>query len=163
VLASGEHQLALSSPPAFEGGTPSCEAQLTEQKDEPSSRRFDAGAFKLDATQAELRTANRTLAYQKDGNVVLYGYPTDAAGERQYGADRQQALWASDTRSPYGELRFQADGNLVLYSANGVVVWTSGTAGHPGATLRLQADGNLVIYSAQGRPLWSTGSHDRLP
>jgi len=54
-------------------------------------------------------------------------------------------------------LEMQAsDGNLVLYNQNNVV-WSSKTAGHPGAHLVLQqSDGNLVLEDAR-QVVWSSG------
>lgn len=61
--------------------------------------------------------------------------------------------------SPGGQYRLlmQADGNLVLYAGKRAL-WTSGTAGHPGATAALQNDGNFVVASRSGRVLWSSHS-----
>lgn len=81
------------------------------------------------------------LVYQNDGNLVLYrlsdGY----------------ALWASMTFQP-GQVAMQGDGNLVVYNASGTALWSSGTAGHPGAWLAVQGDSNLVVYDYYGYPLW---------
>lgn len=50
----------------------------------------------------------------------------------------------------------QADGNFVLYNlADGNPIWSTHTAGNPGAYLNVQGDGNLVIYSASDAVLWS--------
>ncbi|MER7504463.1 hypothetical protein AB0L05_21900 [Nonomuraea pusilla] len=68
-----------------------------------------------------------------------------------------QTLKAGDwVRSASGEyaLRQQEDGNLVLYKGR-AALWSSDTAGNPGARLEVQNDGNVVIYSAS-RALWST-------
>jgi len=56
-------------------------------------------------------------------------------------------------------LIFQVDGNLVVYGANGVVMWNSGTYGKGATEAVMQADGNFVIYNAQGVALWSTGTY----
>ena len=53
--------------------------------------------------------------------------------------------------SPDGTLRLvmQADGNLVLYRTGAspwAALWSSGTAGQPGARVVMQGDGNLVVY-----------------
>ena len=53
--------------------------------------------------------------------------------------------------SPDGRLRLvmQADGNLVLYRTGAspwAALWSSGTAGQPGARVVMQGDGNLVVY-----------------
>ena len=50
-----------------------------------------------------------------------------------------------------------SDGNLVLYTSAGKVVWSTNVTGHPGAELRFQAsDGNLVEYDGS-TSLWSSG------
>lgn len=71
--------------------------------------------------------------------------------------------------SPNGQYRtvMQGDGNLVLYTASGHVLWDSRTNGHSGARTVLQGtDGNLVIYASNNAVLWSasTNTHpgDRL-
>jgi outer membrane protein assembly factor BamB len=51
----------------------------------------------------------------------------------------------------------QGDGNLVIYDADGVALWSSDSSlNHPGAHLAVQNDGNVVIYDADGTPLWAT-------
>ena len=51
----------------------------------------------------------------------------------------------------------QADGNLVLRH-DGRAIWTTATAGNPGARLVLQSDGNLVVRSKAGTALWNSGT-----
>ncbi|MFB6836928.1 hypothetical protein [Streptomyces sp. NPDC056361] len=48
---------------------------------------------------------------------------------------------------------FQSDGNLVVYSANGTVFWTSETPAS-GAVLHL-TDGAVSIVGSSGTPIWS--------
>jgi hypothetical protein len=86
------------------------------------------------------------FVYQGDGNLVLY----------QHGA----AIWASGTHgTPPGLLVMQHDGNLVMYDAHDVPIWSSeGSFGNPGAWLIVQDDGNVVIYAETGQPLWDTGT-----
>jgi hypothetical protein len=65
-------------------------------------------------------------------------------------------------------LVMQGDGNLVLYlvtpiSSLGPALWSSGTAGNPGAYAYMQTDGNFVIYNRDGGPsvggaIWSTNT-----
>lgn len=55
-------------------------------------------------------------------------------------------------------LVFQADGNLVVYAANGSVVWATYTQGKGGVQAVMQTDGNFVIYNAAGKAIWNTGS-----
>jgi hypothetical protein len=42
-------------------------------------------------------------------------------------------------------------------------LWSSRTAGHPGARALMQADGNLVVYTRSGRPVWSTRTGGKPP
>lgn len=63
--------------------------------------------------------------------------------------------------SPNGQylLVMQWDGNLALYNANMVAMWSSNTwAGNPEGRAWMQTDGNLVVTTAGGSPLWSTGT-----
>jgi hypothetical protein len=53
-------------------------------------------------------------------------------------------------------LVFQADGNLVVYTKAGAVVWHTNTYGKDAKTAVMQGDGNFVIYSSTGVPLWNT-------
>ncbi len=117
-----------------------------------------------------------SFQFQQDGNLVLY------QGTR--------VLWSSKTTPKYGTvntpipvtfvshacvLRFQTDGNLVVYGADGVVGavvhpcdnpnftkenapvhWRSKTDRNPFSTLKVQDDGNVVIYNSSNRAIWST-------
>jgi hypothetical protein len=63
--------------------------------------------------------------------------------------------WSTNTGLAYmGWLIMQADGNLVIYSANGTPVWATGTSSGSSSRLVVQNDGNVVIYSSGG-PVWS--------
>jgi hypothetical protein len=89
--------------------------------------------------------------------LLFVAYPTPAAPPA--GPDhlvRGQTLSANQyIRS--GNQRFilymQADGNLVLYQDQAVALWSSGTAGHPGAFAAFQSDGNFVVYAPGNVPL----------
>ena len=52
----------------------------------------------------------------------------------------------------------QADGNLVLYGADGKPIWATWTYGRAVSRLAMQGDGNLVLYDASGSPVWVTGT-----
>jgi hypothetical protein len=59
----------------------------------------------------------------------------------------------------------QGDGNLVLYTKNGMPMWDSKTTGQKGEVLIMQGDGNLVIYAPGGIPVWNSqtqGANARL-
>lgn len=85
------------------------------------------------------------LAYQGDGNLVLYY--------------EGQVLWNTGTHGDgAGRLLMQMDGNLVMYAADGSAVWSTGTHGNDGAWLLMQNDGNAVVYSSAGLALWATGT-----
>jgi len=55
-------------------------------------------------------------------------------------------------------LRYQSDGNLVIYRSDGVPVWAAGTDGQPAGHVEMQGDGNLVIYNAFSQPIWASGT-----
>lgn len=61
--------------------------------------------------------------------------------------------------SPGGQylLGMSANGDLVLSTASGRVLWTSRTGRWHGAVAHMQADGNFVI-DADGKVVWSTGT-----
>jgi hypothetical protein len=56
-------------------------------------------------------------------------------------------------------LAMQGDGNLVLYSAAGSPLWSSGTAGMGSSHLVMQDDGNLVVYrDSDNGVTWNAGT-----
>ncbi|MFI9269598.1 ricin-type beta-trefoil lectin domain protein [Kitasatospora sp. NPDC052896] len=93
-------------------------------------------------------TSNATqLDMQADGNLVLHNLSTG------------HALWAAGTwNHPGAHAVLQADGNLVVYGADGTALWSTGTWGHPGDHLVVQNDRNVVLYDVNDRALWSTGT-----
>ncbi|MFY9926406.1 MAG: NlpC/P60 family protein [Streptosporangiaceae bacterium] len=66
-------------------------------------------------------------------------------------------LWATGTSSPGAYLVNQPAGDLVLVTAAGALIWTSGTDGEGPANLVIQADGNVVDYRGSAA-IWSTGT-----
>jgi hypothetical protein len=72
--------------------------------------------------------------------------------------DQGRTVWHTGTTTGV-KLVMQNDGHLVLYDAGNGTVFSSGTAGNPGAVLILRADGNMVI-SLNGRILFQTGTGD---
>ena len=88
------------------------------------------------------------LAYQSDGNLVLYDDVLHTAP------------WSSGTAGRSAGLAgMQGDGNFVVYDASIAPRWMSGTATNANARLVLQSDGNLVVYTADGRALWDRFSN----
>ncbi|GAA3462214.1 S8 family serine peptidase [Saccharothrix longispora] len=72
---------------------------------------------------------------------------------------RGESLQAGQSRTSADgrfTLVMQGDGNLVLYTAAGQALWSSGTWGTGATHVVLQGDGNLVIYTAAGVAKWHT-------
>lgn len=72
-----------------------------------------------------------------------------------------ETLPSADTltsKDGHHTLAMQGNGNLVYFvTGTQHTLWSSGTAGHPGAYLTMLNNGNLVIYSASGATtLWSS-------
>ena len=92
-----------------------------------------------------------TLVFQSDGNVV--GYPSGT-----YTA--ASVLWATGTNGQSAvKFAMQADGNLVLYRADGSVVWALSQQGGkmiPSTSLKIQDDGTLVVRAPDGTVAWSS-------
>lgn len=106
------------------------------------------------------------LSLQDDGNLVLNDtfplwvsyksleafslFSTDLIikpGEKFVPGDRRE--------SGTNFLQFQADGNFVLYNAQKVPIWNSGTQGTGADLAIMQEDGNFVIY-AGSKAVWNT-------
>jgi peptidoglycan/xylan/chitin deacetylase (PgdA/CDA1 family) len=101
------------------------------------------------------------LAVQSGGGLVIYDAlkPLWSAGSSNFELGAGEHLdsgWY--LQSPAGECRLvmKRDGNLTLYSANGRILWASGTAGSPGAYAVMETDGNLVVDSATNQTLWES-------
>lgn len=97
------------------------------------------------------------LAYQGDGNLVLYVRRSGVMPTSDPNAG-WVPRWASNTAGqPAGTCVMQGDGNLVVYTPDGRPIWASNTWGHPGAFLAVQDDENVVIYDGSGA-IWSTNT-----
>jgi len=86
-----------------------------------------------------------TLAYQPDGNFVLY---RNGVG----------AVWSActDHKGAPGGAFMQTDGNLVVYPASGPSVWDAHTAGHPNARLLFEANGLVLRDASTNASLWTS-------
>lgn len=88
------------------------------------------------------------LAMQGDGNLVI--------------RCRTRAIWSTNTHNIAiaNGLRYQSDGNLVLYRYDRKAVWAN-----PGMNescyLRMQNDGNLVLYGCYGKVHWSSKTNGK--
>lgn len=83
------------------------------------------------------------LILQTDGNLVEY---LVSAG---------RAVWSSRTSGAGETLRFQTDGNIVLYSSTNHALWSTGTFGANPATV-FGVNVNGALYAATARTLlWS--------
>lgn len=94
-----------------------------------------------------------TLHSTYTNSPVLYG-----SGVTYYASSGTRMLLAADGAS----LWWTSDGDLILYSKQGSLLWQTGTAGS-GSFLGLQGDGNMVIYNSSGSAIWSTGTHPSNP
>jgi hypothetical protein len=72
----------------------------------------------------------------------------------------QQLTPETEIRSANGvyALRYQSDGNLVIYSPDGPI-WSTDTAGQSAGVVEMHGDGNLVIYNAGGEAIWASGTN----
>ena len=71
------------------------------------------------------------------------------------------AAWRTGTDAhPGAYLRFQPDGNLVVYAPDGSQLWASNTCCDAAAdTFAVRADGNLVIFSSVTKHVyWSSNT-----
>lgn len=64
--------------------------------------------------------------------------------------------WTPNISALGGTLKVQQDGNLVLYSSTGSVIWSTQTSNSgSGNYLTMQNDGNLVLYTSTNQAIWS--------
>jgi hypothetical protein len=94
-------------------------------------------------------TGTKHMVLQNDENMVIYAGP-GGSGPR----------WSPGTQYAGSRtLATQPDGNVQLLRDDGSVVWSTGTAGNPGAFAALTQTGSLVVMSANGRAMiWSTNT-----
>lgn len=104
------------------------------------------------ATGQELGSPNGrfVLSLNLDGNLVLYD------------SESKAPIWSSNTVGTKAEfLYMQEDGNLVLYTENGDVLWASGTASDQSDRFyrfQINDDGNMVILR-DGIPMWASNTN----
>jgi len=101
-----------------------------------SPRKADAAAVAAGAPSTAARPKNSATGLVKSGQVLRPGKYVRSPNEK------------------YGLLQ-QTDGNLVFYQGK-KALWSSVTAGHPGASTAMQPDGNLVVYGKDKKALWQS-------
>ncbi len=113
------------------------------------------------------------LAVQDDGNAVIYRanntspwatntvVPSGPTAEGDTMTAGTMLYPGQSIKSGDGKftLIMQADGNLVLYRAEGLSLWASGTKGKPVAVCAMQGDGNLVLYQAGPHSVWASNTN----
>ena len=126
----------------------------------PKPMNIDAMTKKTNATWT--RGSMKSGEYFEDGK---YQFIVSTAGMGILNTDNYQFVWRQDFREAIKELKVQTDGNVVVYSRDGNILWESYTTGRGGnATfLDLDSDGNLIIYNGTaiggyGDALWATGT-----
>jgi hypothetical protein len=109
-----------------------------------STQTFSGQTFGPNSTILQYK--NYKFVMQSDGNAVVYFYGSP--------------LWSSNTYGHNGAfMRLQTDGNMVIYSTTGEVLWktntsNSQTGGYGGRTLQMAFNGSFVIFSSNGKLLW---------
>ncbi|WP_448615632.1 zinc-dependent metalloprotease family protein [Modestobacter sp. URMC 112] len=124
---------------------------------------------------ATVRVVTRAGAYSADAAVELLPDQQLAAGQSLISRDRRyraaaqadgnlvvyssdgRVLWASGRHAPGARLVLQRDGNLVSLATDGRRIWESRTAGRGAVRLVMQDNGDLVLWRADGVAVWSTG------
>ncbi|HSW85480.1 MAG TPA: bulb-type lectin domain-containing protein [Candidatus Saccharimonadales bacterium] len=106
----------------------------------------------LDGSSNQYLT-NDTCLISPDGTYML-SFTGD--GHLQEVDGFNNLVWNPNIAAPGGSFKIQQDGNLVLYSSTGGVIWSSHTENSGSSdTLTLQDDGNLVVNTSVGQTVWS--------
>ncbi|RLV49890.1 hypothetical protein D9V37_08375 [Nocardioides mangrovicus] len=118
---------------------------------DPSSR---IGQYRVVMPRA--RVSGRTLRAVTSSTVTV-----GLASSLESGQTLQSGQFLTSPGGVY-QLVMQPDGNLVLTTVAdpATVVWSTNTAGHPGARLVMQYAGNLVLVDPANVLLWSTSTAD---
>ena len=110
------------------------------------------------------------LALQDNGNLVVYHKGKAPWSSKTYelipvhppacgiipaGSGFARGESWSSCNGEYS-LRLQHDGNLVLYSASDMPLWTAATKGKGGFAVRMQNDGNLALYNRDRKKIWTS-------
>jgi lambda family phage minor tail protein L len=66
-------------------------------------------------------------------------------------------IWATNVLGSGHRLNMQTDGNLVVYNSANAAVWATNILGS-GHRLNMQTDGNLVVYNSGNAAVWATNT-----
>jgi hypothetical protein len=112
--------------------------------------------------------ANSRLALGNDGNMNIRSGNGTLLWESKVEVrqlDTGKTLKSGQSRRSHNgiyRLAMGADGNLTLTNAStGQALWSTQTAGNPGAYAQVLADGNFVVLSSAGHPLFQTATGKR--
>ncbi|MFE1070613.1 FG-GAP-like repeat-containing protein [Streptomyces sp. NPDC058783] len=107
-----------------------------------ASQSWQGGCFGSDPAETRNEAVSPRLDNINGGNTLVAG----------------MVMRASDSLvSNAARLTLRADGDLVVVSNAGKALWSTGTAGHPGATARFTESGNLTVVDADGSTvLWES-------
>uniref|UniRef100_A0A0E0JTU7 non-specific serine/threonine protein kinase n=1 Tax=Oryza punctata TaxID=4537 RepID=A0A0E0JTU7_ORYPU len=93
---------------------------------------------------------------------VAVVYCNSGAGITAVTTGIPQVVWSANRATPVGEgatAEFTADGDLVLKSPGGAVLWSAGAAGRGVAGMSINSDGNLVLFDGSNRTVWQSFDH----
>ncbi|WP_217254109.1 trypsin-like serine protease [Streptomyces sp. AC602_WCS936] len=107
-----------------------------------ASQSWQGGCFGSDPAETRNEAVSPRLDNINGGNTLAPGAVMRAGDSLVSNAAR---------------LTLRADGDLVVVSNAGQTLWSTGTAGHPGATARFTDTGNLTVVDADGSTvLWES-------
>ena len=114
----------------------------------------------LDNQEATSCDGTFKLRLETNGNLNLYKRVT-VVQSRPFPLPplisyRFDVVWSSGTPDVLGSmLIMRSDGNLVLYNAMEAPLWSSNTAGWPGAVAEIRNDGGGLLVSHGGQVIWA--------
>ncbi|MGW2874801.1 FG-GAP-like repeat-containing protein [Streptomyces sp. NPDC001233] len=106
-----------------------------------ASQSWQGGCFGTDPAQTRNSAISTRLDNIAGGNTITAGTILKPGDSLTSNAAR---------------LTLQDDGDLVIVSNAGKTLWSTKTAGHPGATARFDANGNLAVIDSDGTTLWES-------
>ncbi|WP_283137130.1 M36 family metallopeptidase [Rhizohabitans arisaemae] len=93
------------------------------------------------------------------GDDTVPPEPPETTPDRMAAGERLQPGGFLTSENGRFTLRYQRDGNLVLYrNRDGIALWSTRTAGIPAGECVMQGDGNFVVYTPQPthRAVWNS-------